>query len=90
MRRLEVPTLIMTGDEDKPCLLPSLLMKRTILSSALVVLPNSGHTINLEEPEAFNQAVDEFLHQVLAGRWPLREGWQEEGGPILGLTKDCS
>ena len=90
MRRLKVPTLIMTGDEDKPCLLPSLLMKRTILSSALVVLPNSGHTINLEEPEAFNQAVDEFLSQVLAGRWPLREGWQEEGGPILGLTKDDS
>ena len=90
MRQLEVPTLIMTGDEDTPCLLPSLLMKRTILSSALVVLPNSGHTINLEEPDAFNRAVDEFLNQVLAGRWPLREGWQEEGGPILGLTEEGS
>ena len=88
MRQLEVPTLIMTGDEDTPCLLPSLLMKRTIRSSALVVLPNSGHTINLEDPDAFNQAVDQFLNQVLSGRWPLREGWEKEGGPILGLTKD--
>ena len=88
MRQLEVPTLIMTGDEDMPCLLPSLLMKRTIRSSALVVLPNSGHTINLEDPDAFNQAVDQFLNQVLSGRWPLREGWEKEGDPILGLTKD--
>ena len=90
MRQIEVPTLIMTGDEDTPCLSPSLLMKRTIRSSALVVLPNSGHTINLEDPDAFNSAVDQFLTQVLAGRWPRREGWQEEGGSILGLTEDGS
>ena len=88
IRQLEVPTLIMTGDEDMPCLLPSLLMKRTIRSSALVVLPNSGHTINLEDPDAFNQAVNQFLNQVLSGRWPLREGWEKEGNPILGLTND--
>jgi len=55
-----------------------------------VVLPNSGHTINLEDPDAFNWAVDQFLAQVLADRWPLREGWQEEGGSILGLTEDGS
>ena len=65
-------------------------MKRAIRSSALVVLPNSGHTINLEDPDAFNQAVDQFLNQVLAGRWPLREGRQEEGGSILGLTEEGS
>ena len=90
MRQLEVPTLIMTGDEDTPCLLPPLLMKCTIRSSALVGLPNSGHTINLEDPDAFNQAVDQFLNQVLASRWPVREGRQEEGGSILGLIEDDS
>ena len=90
MHRLEVPTLIMTGDEDKPCLLPSLLMKRIIRSSALVVLPNSGHAINLEEPDLFNQAVDQFLSQVVAGRWPVRESRQEEGGSILGMTEEDS
>ena len=73
MKRLTSPTLIITGDEDWPCLLPGILMKKTIPSAALVVLPNSGHTINLEEPDAFNRAVGEFLAQVESGRWPLRD-----------------
>jgi pimeloyl-ACP methyl ester carboxylesterase len=73
MRRLAVPTLIVTGDEDEPCLEPGLLMKRSIATSGLVVIPNSGHTINLEEPDLFNRACDDFFHQVAAGRWPVRD-----------------
>ena len=72
MTKLEVPTLIMTGDEDEPCLEPSLHMKRTIPTSGLVILPKSGHTINLEEPEAFNRAVLDFVTAVDAGRWRRR------------------
>ena len=53
--RLEVPTLIMTGDEDEPCLEPAIFMKRKIPTSGLVVLPKAGHTINLEAPDAFNR-----------------------------------
>lgn len=83
MRALRVPTLIMTGDEDEPCLLPNVFMKRTIPSAALVVLPNSGHTINLEEPVLFNQAVDWFLGQVNSGRWPERDP-RSQTGSILG------
>src|SRR5918912_475941 len=37
MRALRVPTLVMTGDEDWPCLEPGLLMKRNISSAAVVV-----------------------------------------------------
>lgn len=73
MARLTVPTLIVTGDEDEPCLEPGLLMKRTIKTSGLVVIPNSGHTINLEEPDLFNRACDDFFHQVESGRWPMRD-----------------
>jgi pimeloyl-ACP methyl ester carboxylesterase len=72
MRQLQVPTLIMTGDEDEPCLEPALFMKRTIPTAGLVVLPRSGHTINLEEPEAFNRAVSDFLLAVEAGKWGAR------------------
>jgi pimeloyl-ACP methyl ester carboxylesterase len=72
LARLEVPTLIMTGDEDEPCLEPALFLKRTVRSAGLVVLPKSGHTINLEEPEAFNRAVLDFLTAVEQGQWPLR------------------
>ena len=73
MRSLEVPTLIVTGDEDWPCLQPNVFMKRTIPSAALLVVPNTGHTVNLEEPDAFNRAVADFVAQVDAGRWPMRD-----------------
>jgi pimeloyl-ACP methyl ester carboxylesterase len=73
MRAMTVPTLILTGDEDWPCLQPGLLMKRSISSAALSVMPNCGHTINLEEPDEFNRRVADFLAQVDAGRWPLRD-----------------
>jgi pimeloyl-ACP methyl ester carboxylesterase len=73
LRRLAVPTLIVAGDEDDNSLQPSLFLKRTIPASGLLVLPKTGHTLNLEEPAAFNQAVAEFLAQVIAGRWPPRD-----------------
>ncbi|HJS85076.1 MAG TPA: alpha/beta hydrolase [Acetobacteraceae bacterium] len=73
MRRLSVPTLILTGDEDWPCLNPGILMKREIASAALAVMPNCGHAINLENPDEFNRIVDAFLAQVDAGRWPMRD-----------------
>ena len=84
LRGLSVPTLILTGDEDEPCLLPNVFMKRTIPSSALQVIPNSGHTINLEEPAAFNQAVADFLAQVDSGRWPTRDP-RSTGSSMLGV-----
>lgn len=70
---LTVPTLIMLGDEDESCLIPGVYLKRTIPSSGLVVIPKSGHTLNIEEPEAFNRALIEFFAQVEAGRWGLRD-----------------
>jgi hypothetical protein len=49
------------------------MMKRTIPTAGLVVLPNAGHTINLEKPAAFNQQVADFLHATALGRWPVRD-----------------
>jgi pimeloyl-ACP methyl ester carboxylesterase len=83
LEKLEVPTLILTGDEDDPCLEPGIFMKRKIRSSALVVLPRSGHTINLEEPDAFNRALLDFLTAVDAGRWTLRNPLSQTGSAIL-------
>ncbi len=73
MGAIDVPALVMTGDEDEPCLEPSLLLKRAIPKAGLVVFPRSGHGINLEEPAMFNRHLDEFLHQVEAGRWDARD-----------------
>jgi pimeloyl-ACP methyl ester carboxylesterase len=69
MQALQVPTLVLVGDEDEPCIEPSLFMKRHIPHCGLVVFPQSGHAINLEEPATFNHACLEFLHAVEAGKW---------------------
>jgi pimeloyl-ACP methyl ester carboxylesterase len=73
LAQMPVPTLVIAGDEDDQTLLPGIFLKRTIPASGLLVLPKTGHAINLEEPEAFNRAVAEFLAQVIAGRWGPRD-----------------
>ena len=73
MAAIDVPALVMTGDEDEACLEPSLLLKRTIPKAGLAILPKSGHGINLEEPALFNQLMGDFLHQVETGRWEARD-----------------
>ncbi|HWE15832.1 MAG TPA: alpha/beta hydrolase [Hyphomicrobiaceae bacterium] len=81
-----VPMLVVTGDEDWPCLLPNLFIKRTCPTAGLLVIPNSGHAVNLEEPAAFNAALGDFLAQVDAGRWPMRDP-RAVSNSITGMTK---
>lgn len=88
MEKLDVPTLIVTGDEDDPCLEPALLMKRKIRRSGLVVFPKTGHTVNLEEPEGFNRTVLDFITAVEADRWPPRDPRSLSASAIIaGQTK---
>ena len=72
LRALNVPTLIMFGDEDDPCIEPGVFMKRCIRRSGMAVFPKSGHAINLEEPDLFNRTVGDFLSAVEIGSWPER------------------
>jgi len=74
LTRCRLPTLILVGDEDEPALEPSLFMKRKMPGAGLVVFPNSGHTINLEEPNLFNHVLLDFLTAADSGRWPQRPG----------------
>ena len=69
LAQMTLPVLIVSGDEDDWCLDGSVMMKRTIPTSALLVLPRSGHTITSEEPEAFNRALFETFAAVDSGRW---------------------
>ena len=84
MKKLTRPTLILTGDEDWPCLQPALLMKQNIATAALSVMPNCGHTINIEDPDQFNRLVGDFLVQVDTGRWPTRDP-RAISGSITGM-----
>jgi pimeloyl-ACP methyl ester carboxylesterase len=72
MARIQAPLLIVAGDEDEATLEPSLMMKRTIPTAALALLPKSGHMPNLEDPAMFNRLIEDFFHQVEAGRWTAR------------------
>ena len=67
--RIDVPVLVMAGDEDEPCIEASVMLKRAIPRSGLAVLAKSGHGINVEEPGLFNQLLDDFLHRGEAGSW---------------------
>lgn len=69
LRALRVPTLIVVGDRDEPALEPSLYLKRVVPGARLWVLPNTGHTVNLEEPDLFNSSIDDFITLVELGRW---------------------
>lgn len=73
LKSLTIPVLLAVGDEDEPCLDINLFLKRTIPSSGLWVVPRTGHAVNLEEPAAFNAAVQSFLSTVERGRWGARD-----------------
>lgn len=82
MKALRVPTLIMTGDEDEPCIETSVFMKRCIPQSGLAVIPQSGHAINLEEPDLFNRLVFDFLTAVEQGAW-AEQGAGDASGNLI-------
>ena len=69
LKKFSLPLLVIVGDEDDLCLDGSLLLKRTVPTAALMVVPRAGHTINSEEPAAFNTALAELFAAVDAGRW---------------------
>jgi pimeloyl-ACP methyl ester carboxylesterase len=83
LERLQVPTLVLVGDEDEGCLDAGLFLKRTIPAAALAILPNASHTLNLEEPERFNADVGWFLDRVELGRWGERP--ESDGGGLVGM-----
>jgi 3-oxoadipate enol-lactonase len=62
IEQISVPTLIVTGEEDR-VYSPDLSrdMARRIPGAELVLMRGVGHLSNLEQPDEFNQAVLEFL-----------------------------
>jgi pimeloyl-ACP methyl ester carboxylesterase len=70
---ITAPVLVVNGDEDEACLEPGLMLKRTIPAAGLTVVPNSGHGLNLEEPELFNDLIRTLVGAAEAGTWPTRD-----------------
>jgi pimeloyl-ACP methyl ester carboxylesterase len=84
VKAIDVPTLIIVGDEDDPCVEPSIWLKRRIARAGLAIFPRTGHTINLEEPDAFNQTLLQFFHAVENDKWAARDARAVQG-TVIGI-----
>lgn len=82
---LPMPVLILAGDEDDGCLETSLWLKRTIRTAGLAILPKSGHTLNLEEPDSINLIVADFWSRVHTDSWGTRDA-RARPGSITGIS----
>jgi pimeloyl-ACP methyl ester carboxylesterase len=58
---LDVPTLVLVGDQDTPFMDASEAMANAIASATLVVLPDGGHSPQFESPAAWWSAMSTFL-----------------------------
>jgi pimeloyl-ACP methyl ester carboxylesterase len=62
LNKIDIPTLIICGREDQVTpLSQSEYMHRNIENATLKIIDNAGHLSNLEQPEAFNAELLEFL-----------------------------
>lgn len=62
LQAIGVPTLVVVGEQDR--LTPqteAALIQARVKDSRLVVVPGAGHLPNLEQPLAFNEALEAFL-----------------------------
>ncbi len=58
---IRVPTLVLAGERDEPFLAATDYMAAKIPNATKVLIPSAGHAANIEQPQAFNQAVRSFL-----------------------------
>jgi 3-oxoadipate enol-lactonase len=62
---IAVPTLVLSGSKDKNAPAPMMAKMATYIpGAAYVELEGAGHLVNLERPEAFNGALDQFLKTI--------------------------
>lgn len=61
---IAVPALVIVGADDTPYLAASDYMAGKIPGARKVVIPNAGHAANIDQPEAFNAAVADFLDSL--------------------------
>jgi pimeloyl-ACP methyl ester carboxylesterase len=60
---ITVPTLVIAGADDQPFLVATDYMARKIPGAAKLIVPDAGHSVNMDQPEVFNNAVLAFLDE---------------------------
>jgi pimeloyl-ACP methyl ester carboxylesterase len=61
---IKVPSLVVVGADDTPFLAASDYMAAKIPGAQKVVIPAAGHAVNIDQPQAFIDAVLPFLNRV--------------------------
>jgi 3-oxoadipate enol-lactonase len=65
LKDINIPTLVLSGSKDKNAPAPMMAkMASYIPSASYVELEGVGHLVNLERPQAFNTALDQFLKTI--------------------------
>ncbi|HEY7354060.1 MAG TPA: alpha/beta fold hydrolase [Terriglobales bacterium] len=65
LKTMSVPTLIITGDEDRLTGVPEAeLMKQNIAGSQMKVIPKAGHYSPWEQPEGLSKILRQFLDSL--------------------------
>jgi pimeloyl-ACP methyl ester carboxylesterase len=59
-----VPSIVIVGENDTPFLAASDYMAAKIPGAKKAVIPNAGHAANIDNPEAFNVALEGFLDSL--------------------------
>ncbi len=62
LREIHLPTMVVTGADDNT--VPPPLQRRLllgILGAQQVIIPNAGHAVTADQPDAFNRVLLEFL-----------------------------
>jgi 3-oxoadipate enol-lactonase len=58
---LRAPTLVLCGERDRLNLPLSRALARAIPQARFEVVPDAGHVANVDNPDAFNLLLAEFL-----------------------------
>ena len=62
---IAVPTLVLSGSKDKNAPAPMMAKMATYIRASIYVeLEGAGHLVNLEQPKAFDAALEQFLNTV--------------------------
>ena len=61
LAELDVPTLVLVGEHDALLRAPSDRLADAVPDAKLVVIPGAGHSPQLENPDAWFEAVTRFL-----------------------------
>lgn len=64
LHRIDVPTLLVSSDEDYTPVAEKRKMKARMPRAELAVVRDARHALPVERPEAFNAVVDGFLNRI--------------------------